>query len=157
LVIFGIGINDAHEKSFDTVLFKNNYLALCDSIRKVNPKCAFIFVTNNDSYRKTGRKRYAVNTNGPLARDVFYRLAALTDGAVWDQFEIMGGLKSMEKWQKPASHSATRCISPVRAIVLWATFSSRLFFAKCKKPTPPLRPLVPVPPHHIHPSIANPF
>ena len=100
LVIFGIGINDAHEKSFDTVLFKNNYLALCDSIRKVNPKCAFIFVTNNDSYRKTGRKRYAVNTNGPLARDVFYRLAALTDGAVWDQFEIMGGLKSMEKWQK---------------------------------------------------------
>ena len=100
LVIFGIGINDAHEKAFDTVLFKNNYLALCDSIRKVNPKCAFIFVTNNDSYRKTGRKRYAVNTNGPLARDVFYRLAALTDGSVWDQFEIMGGLKSMEKWQK---------------------------------------------------------
>ncbi|MBR1835540.1 MAG: hypothetical protein IJ785_08590 [Bacteroidales bacterium] len=100
LVIFGIGINDAHEKTFDTVVFKNNYLALCDSIRKVNPKCAFIFVTNNDSYRKTGRRRYAVNTNGPLARDVFYRLAELTGGAVWDQFEIMGGLKSMEKWQK---------------------------------------------------------
>jgi lysophospholipase L1-like esterase len=99
LVIFGIGINDAHEKDFDTVAFKNNYLALCDSIRKVNPKCAFIFVTNNDSYRKV-RRRYTVNTNGPLAREVFYRLAALTGGAVWDQFEIMGGLKSMEKWQK---------------------------------------------------------
>ena len=99
LVIFGIGINDAHEKDFDTVAFKNNYLALCDSIRKVNPKCAFIFVTNNDSYRKA-RRRYTVNTNGPLAREVFYRLAALTGGAVWDQFEIMGGLKSMEKWQK---------------------------------------------------------
>ena len=100
LVIFGIGINDAHEKNFDTVAFKNNYLALCDSIRRVNPKCAFIFVTNNDSYRKTGRRRYAVNTNGPLARDVFYRLAELTGGAVWDQFDIMGGLKSMQKWQK---------------------------------------------------------
>lgn len=99
LVIFGIGINDAHEKDFDTVAFKNNYLALCDSIRKVNPKCAFIFVTNNDSYRKA-RRRYTVNTNGPLAREVFYRLAALTGGAVWDQFEIMGGLRSMEKWQK---------------------------------------------------------
>ena len=99
LVIFGIGINDAHEKDFDTVAFKNNYLALCDSIRKVNPKCAFIFVTNNDSYRKV-RRRYTVNNNGPLAREVFYRLAALTGGAVWDQFEIMGGLKSMEKWQK---------------------------------------------------------
>ena len=100
LVIFGIGINDAHEKNFDTLAFKNNYLALCDSIRQVNPDCAFIFVTNNDSYRRTGRRRYAVNTNGPLARDVFYRLAALTGGAVWDQFEIMGGLKSMEQWRK---------------------------------------------------------
>lgn len=100
LVIFGIGINDAHEKNFDTLAFKNNYLALCDSIRQVNPNCAFIFVTNNDSFRKTGRRRYAVNNNGPLAREVCYRLAALTGGAVWDQFEIMGGLKSMEKWQK---------------------------------------------------------
>lgn len=100
MVIFGIGINDAHGKDFDTVAFKNNYLTLCDSIRRVNPHCAFIFVTNNDSYRKTGRRRYAVNTNGPLAREVCYRLAALTGGAVWDQFEIMGGLKSMEKWQK---------------------------------------------------------
>ena len=99
LVIFGIGINDANEKVFDTVAFKNNYLALCDSIRRVNPRCAFIFVTNNDSYRKV-RRRYTVNTNGLLAREVFYRLAALTGGAVWDQFEIMGGLKSMEKWQK---------------------------------------------------------
>lgn len=100
LVIFGIGINDAAGKDFDTVAFKNNYLALCDTIRSVNPHCAFIFVTNNDSYRKTGRRRYAVNNNGPLAREVCYRLADITGGAVWDQFEIMGGLKSMEKWQK---------------------------------------------------------
>ena len=100
LIIFGIGINDAAGKDFDTVVFKNNYLALCDTIRRINPHCAFIFVTNNDSYRKTGRRRYTVNSNGLLAREVCYRLANLTGGAVWDQFEIMGGLKSMEKWQK---------------------------------------------------------
>ena len=100
LIIFGIGINDAAGKDFDTVAFKNNYLALCDTIRRVNPHCAFIFITNNDSYRKTGRRRYTVNSNGLLAREVCYRLAELTGGAVWDQFEIMGGLKSMEKWQK---------------------------------------------------------
>ena len=100
LVIFGIGINDASGTNFDTVVFKANYLALCDSIRKVNPLCAFVFVTNNDSYRRTGRRKYAVNRNGLLARDVCYRLAAATGGAVWDQFEVMGGLKSMEKWQK---------------------------------------------------------
>jgi lysophospholipase L1-like esterase len=100
LVIFGIGINDAHAADFDSVAFKQNYLRLCDSIRSVNPQCAFIFITNNDCFRRKSRKRYEVNRNGLLARDVFYRLAKETDGAVWDQFEIMGGLKSMDRWYK---------------------------------------------------------
>ena len=99
LVIFGIGINDAAGTNFDTVAFKNNYLRLIDSIRTVNPQCAFIFITNNDSYRKVGRRRYNVNQNGLLARDVFYRLAKETDGAVWDLFDIMGGLTSMTQWR----------------------------------------------------------
>lgn len=99
-VVFGIGINDATATNFDTALFRANYLQLIDSIRTVNPDCALIFITNNDSFRRTGRRRYAVNNNGPLAREVFYRLAEETGGAVWDQFEVMGGLKSMEKWQK---------------------------------------------------------
>lgn len=100
LVVFGIGINDAAAADFDTAIFRTSYLQLIDSVRAVNPDCAFIFLTNNDSYRKTGRRRYKVNANGPLARDVFYRLARDTQGAVWDQFEVMGGLKSMEHWQK---------------------------------------------------------
>lgn len=100
LVIFGIGINDAHATDFDSVAFKENYLRLCDSIRSVNPQCAFIFITNNDCYRKTGRRSYSVNRNGLQVQEVCYRLAKLTGGAVWDQFEIMGGLKSMERWQK---------------------------------------------------------
>lgn len=100
VVVFGIGINDAAGNNFDTAAFRQNYLQLVDSVRAVNPDCAFIFVTNNDSYRKVGRRRYKVNTNGTLAREVFYRLAHDTDGAVWDQFEVMGGLKSMDTWYK---------------------------------------------------------
>jgi lysophospholipase L1-like esterase len=99
LVIFGIGINDAVPANFDTAAFRQNYLALIDSVRAANPDCAFLFVTNNDSFRKTGRRRYAVNTNGALAREVFYRLAREVDGAVWDQYEVMGGQKSMDKWR----------------------------------------------------------
>ncbi|MBR1644791.1 MAG: hypothetical protein IJ684_05445 [Bacteroidales bacterium] len=99
LVIFGIGINDASGSNFDTAVFRQSYLTLIDSIRAVNPRCAFIFITNNDSYRRVKRKTYAVNTNGPLARAVFYRLAQETGGAVWDQFEVMGGLRSMERWR----------------------------------------------------------
>ncbi len=100
LMVFGIGINDASGPNFDTAVFRRNYLQLIDSIRTVNPDCAFVFVTNNDSYRKTGRRRYSVNTNGALAREVFYRLARETGGAVWDQYEIMGGLKSMDRWRQ---------------------------------------------------------
>lgn len=97
LVIFGIGINDAMATNFDTTAFVNNYLKLVEQIRHVNPDCAFVFITNNDSYRKISKK-YVVNSNGLLARRAFYRLAELTGGAVWDQFAIMGGLESMDKW-----------------------------------------------------------
>lgn len=99
VVIFGIGINDAVPATFDTAAFRQNYLRLIDSVRAINPDCAFIFITNNDSYIQASRRRYNVNPNGLLAREVFYRLAKDTDGAVWDQFEVMGGLRSMDQWR----------------------------------------------------------
>lgn len=99
-VVFGIGINDAVPPTFDTAAFRRNYLSLVDSIRHVNPDCAFIFITNNDSFVKEGRRKYNVNNNGLLARQVFYRLGRDTGGAVWDQFEVMGGLRSMDLWRQ---------------------------------------------------------
>lgn len=103
MLIFGIGVNDAAGPNFDTVVFRQQYQRLIDSVRSVNPLCAFVFITNNDTYRRV-KKSYAVNPNGALARDVFYRLADANGGAVWDQFEVMGGLRSMDKWR--TSHLA---------------------------------------------------
>jgi len=100
LVIFGIGVNDAFGSSFDTVAFKNNYVKLAKQIREVNPDCAFIYLTNNDTWKRGRKGKYYVNPTGPTARDVMYRVADITGGAVWDQFEIMGGLRSMETWRK---------------------------------------------------------
>lgn len=100
LVIFNIGVNDAYGSSFDSVAFKNNYLKLVARIREANPDCAFIFATNNDTWKKGRKGRYYVNKTGPMVQDVMYRLADLTGGAVWDQFAVMGGLKSMESWRK---------------------------------------------------------
>lgn len=103
LVIFGIGINDAARVDFDTAVFHAEYRQLVDSVRSVNPQCALIFITNNDSYKRVGsgrKKRYEVNPQAVAVREVFYRLAAETDGLVWDQFEVMGGLHSMAQWQK---------------------------------------------------------
>ncbi len=100
LVIFGIGVNDAYGSGFDSVAFKNNYLKLVNQIREANPECAFIFFSNNDTWKRGRKNHYYVNPTGPDVADVMYRLANLTGGAVWDQFHIMGGLRSMESWRK---------------------------------------------------------
>lgn len=99
MVVFGIGINDAANKDFTPELFHQNYTELVKRIRNINPNCAFIFITNNDSYKKISKKQYRVNRNGLIARDVFYQLAAETQGGVWDMFSLMGGLESMAQWE----------------------------------------------------------
>ena len=99
LVIFGIGINDAAGDNFSQEKFINDYDSLISIIHNVNPDCALLFVTNNDSYKKVSRKKYEVNPNGKLAEQAFMELGRKHNGAVWDFFDIMGGLKSMQKWQ----------------------------------------------------------
>lgn len=99
LVIFGIGINDAAADSFTVERFIDDYSRLIDTIHAVNPDCALLFVTNNDSYKKVSRKKYEVNPNGVLAQQAFLELGRKYNGAVWDFFDIMGGLKSMQQWQ----------------------------------------------------------
>jgi len=104
LVIFGIGINDAAEKDFDVTYFKRNYDALIRIIKRVNPDCALLFVTNNDSYkyvkgRKKRRSYYEVNPNGLIVEQAFMELGKQHNAAVWDQFDVMGGLYSMKDWE----------------------------------------------------------
>ena len=98
MVIFGLGINDASEQDFTPETFKENYLKLVSQFTNANPNCFFIFITNNDSYKKVG-KRYQVNRNALEVRRIMYEMADEIGGAVFDQFEIMGGLHSMEKWR----------------------------------------------------------
>lgn len=100
LAVFAIGINDATAHDFTDSLFCANYDSLISSIRRVNPECALIFITNNDSYKRKYRRTYIVNTNGEIARDAFYQLADKWDGGLYDLFKVMGGLKSMSLWQQ---------------------------------------------------------
>ena len=98
LCIFAIGINDASGDSFDTLIFIQNYKALIESIRRVSPDCEFIFITNNDSYKRH-RRRYYNNTNALLAEQAFMQLAQTYHSGVWNLFRIMGGLESMKVWE----------------------------------------------------------
>ncbi len=100
LVIFAIGINDANVEVFNDKQFREEYDMLIKRIRKVSPKTAFIFETNNDSYRKIRKKKYVQHPNGEIARKAFFMLADKHKAGVWDKFSIMGGLGSMAKWEK---------------------------------------------------------
>lgn len=98
LAIFGIGINDANvpASDFDAGLYEARYDSLIAHFRFANPDACILFVTNNDTYFQ---KRYP-NKNALAVQQVMYKLARKYDGAVFDLFEIMGGLGSINQWQR---------------------------------------------------------
>lgn len=100
LVIFGIGINDANvpPSRFDAGTFKASYRILMDELRKVNPNVCFLFITNNDCWLRAGRQRRIYNRNTQKVEQAMMELARECDGAVWDQFRIMGGYGSSGRW-----------------------------------------------------------
>jgi lysophospholipase L1-like esterase len=100
LVIFGIGVNDANvpETDFDAAAYEARYDSLCKVFLAVNPNACFLFVTNNDTYY---RQSYP-NKNALKVRETMQNLAKKYDGAVYDLFEIMGGLGSIDQWQGAA-------------------------------------------------------
>ena len=100
LVILSIGINDANVENFDEKRFRANYDTLITRLYRVVPNVPIIFTTNNDSYKKIRRKRYAKHPNGALARDAFMKLADDYKAGLWDLFTLMGGLGSMSDWEK---------------------------------------------------------
>ena len=98
LIIFAIGINDANTPNFNKERFVSNYIQMVDMALRVAPDCAILFVTNNDSFRRS-RRSYYLNQNGPVVQDAFYGLARRYDAGIWDLFRIMGGLNSMKQWE----------------------------------------------------------
>ena len=95
LVILSIGINDAHTAYFKPEFFKDNYDKLIEELKENNPDLRIIFTTNNDSYY---RRRY-VNKNGEKVQKAMKELAEKHNAAVWDLYEIMGGLDSIKQWE----------------------------------------------------------
>ena len=100
LAILAVGINDSATsvKNFKPEKFKENYRRLIEMVRRISPECAFIFVTNNDSYRYV-RRGMSWNGNGEAVRQAMLELAKEYGAAVWDLYGVMGGAHTVEKWR----------------------------------------------------------
>ncbi len=96
LVIFGIGINDAHgpAERFDADAFVQRYDSLVGAIQAVAPETAFLYLTNTDSYY--GRRP---NPSALAVREAMFSLAKRQGAAVFDLFDAMGGLGSVQVWE----------------------------------------------------------
>ena len=100
LAILAVGINDSAvpAKNFNPERFKENYRRLIRLVLQTNPECAFIFVTNNDSYRYV-RRGMSYNQNTERVRQAMMELAVEFGAGVWDLYAVMGGAHSVEKWR----------------------------------------------------------
>ena len=102
LAIMAVGVNDANVEygKFSKETFKARYNQLLAKIYAANPNCAVIFITNNDCVVRVGRRSYGLNKNTALVQQAMHELATEHNAAVWDLYEIMGGLGSISVWNE---------------------------------------------------------
>ena len=97
LVIISLGVNDTQSKSFQKDSYIDNYDSLITLIRQASPKTAIMLTTTTDNFvkRKTSNKRTIA------AKDAMYDMMHNDNNIiVWDLFSVMGGFKSIAKWNK---------------------------------------------------------
>lgn len=115
LVIISLGVNDTQAKDFDKSEYIEHYDSLIRVLKQVNPNVAILLTTTTDNFirRRTANKR-TVKT-----KDAMFELMDKHNVAVWDLYSVMGGLKSMLKWQKVGLAAKDRVhFSPKGYIVL---------------------------------------
>ena len=102
LAIMAVGVNDANVEygRFSKETFKARYNQLLSKIYAANPNCAVIFITNNDCVVRVGRRSYGLNKNTAIVQQAMHELAEQHNAAVWDLYEIMGGLGSISVWNE---------------------------------------------------------
>jgi lysophospholipase L1-like esterase len=104
LVIISLGVNDTQASTFEKEEYIEHYDSLIRKIKEVQPGVAILLTTTTDNFirRRTSNKR-TVKT-----KEAMFELMEKHDVAVWDLFTIMGGFKSMLKWQKAGLASKDR-------------------------------------------------
>ncbi|WP_224491563.1 GDSL-type esterase/lipase family protein [Robertkochia flava] len=94
LFIVSIGTNDAYTPNFKPEKYERQYEEFIEMVQRVNPDCALLLTVPNDSYYK---RRYP-NRNTEQQQQIIHKLARKHQMAVWDFYEIMGGLGASGQW-----------------------------------------------------------
>lgn len=96
LFIIALGTNDGYmpKNEFDPEEFRAYYEDFIQMIQRINPDCAILLTVPNDNYY---RRKFA-NPNTAAQQEVIMALARKYHMAVWDFYEIMGGLGSSNQW-----------------------------------------------------------
>ena len=104
LVIISLGVNDTQSKSFSKDAYTDNYDSLITMIRIASPKTTILLTTTTDNFvkRKTSNKKTLI------AKDAMFDLMQKDNVIVWDLFSVMGGYKSIAKWNKAGLASKDR-------------------------------------------------
>ncbi len=96
LVIFSLGVNDTHDANFSKQRFIENYDSLIALVKTASPNCTFLFTTVTDNYMT----RRVANKRPIKAEEAMFELMEKHNAAVYDLYAVMGGYKSIYKWQK---------------------------------------------------------
>ncbi|MBN2610228.1 MAG: hypothetical protein JXB00_01590 [Bacteroidales bacterium] len=94
MVVVSIGTNDGYTRRFDTEGYRIRYAELIARIRKASPEAALLLTVPNDSYLY---RRY-MNRNTEKMQHVIMGLAKKHNTGVWDFYNLMGGLNSVQEW-----------------------------------------------------------
>lgn len=95
-VILTLGTNDAYGRKFNPELFKKHYREYLNRIRAAAPNAAILLTVPNDSYLY---RRYK-NKNTAKTAEVIRQLSKEYGTAMWNFYEIMGGLNSIVAWEQ---------------------------------------------------------
>jgi lysophospholipase L1-like esterase len=93
-VIVSLGTNDAYMAEFDEKAFKRNFGTLIQRMKRALPRASILLTTPGDSYLA----RKYTNYNNTKATLQILELAEETGCGVWNFYEVMGGLRSVNQW-----------------------------------------------------------
>lgn len=100
LVIVSLGTNETLAPYFDKAGFESAMNTFVQDVNRYMPQANVLLTSPPDTYR---RRKYP-NVHVPDCRDAMVSYALNNNCAFWDFYEVMGGAKSIVKWQ--AKHLA---------------------------------------------------